>query len=189
MVKNYKLYVESQAFNDYALGVPSGEVLFFDINLMKKLVEEDIIEFTHAIRNHNNDMKIVNCFCYKDTDKQKILDYVEYLKSNAPDLYGKPDSDDELICMDFQSRMGALFSGRKFVIAYYTGTTGGKLFYVIIPDLELNSKYYSKYKESMDGVTKTMREKYSGCGFFYTDRLTNPKLKYFGIKKISHQRF
>jgi len=154
---------------DYILGIPSGEVIMIDdVNVFKKIIDRRMASYAYSFRG-----KVLNCYVCPDKNVDSIKEYIDDQKDE--------DIDEETlnICREFRNEMSKVLK-KKHVVAYVK-TPLRDVFYLIVPDLRINSKYYKSKKHETDDVLASMMLKYSGKFFQMADRVVNEKVKYYGI--------
>lgn len=163
MVKKYNLFLESNQYNiDYVLGIPSGEIIFTSEEINKKLIDNDAVYYKHLVKG-----EIVNCYCFDDKDRDKVINYIE---EKIPYKL-------KIICEEYQSELKKII-GRNVTIGYLE-VFGFSYFYAIIPDLLVNKKYYQTKKSDIDDVVKHMKDKHFNCYFLFNSRMVDGKIRYF----------
>jgi hypothetical protein len=154
---------------DYILAVPSGEAIMIDdINVFKKIIDKQLAYYTYSYKE-----KILNCYVCKDTDTDKIREYIDDLKKDLQFDEGTLN-----ICKDFRAEMCKVLK-KNHVIGYLKQPLR-EIFYYIIPDLSINKNYYKDKIEDIHKVVANMMTKY-GKFFEITDRVVNQKVKYYGL--------
>ena len=169
MVKNYNLFLESNQHCEYVLGIPSGEVIYADKITLNKMISDNIVYFNHII-----DREIIRCLCFEDKDRDKIMNYIDNSKIK------NTDTSDEIIikiCEEYQKKIGTII-GKRIAIGYYD-YYGCTYLYAIIPDLIMNKKFYAIKESEIEKLLKDMHDIYPNCFFYYNNRITDNKIKYY----------
>lgn len=175
MVKNYDLFLESNEISadQYILGVPSGEIIDVDIDIIRLLLEKEIIKWERFINN-----QLINCYCFNDIDRDKILQYIENLERDRVELPKKKS--EERLADEFRRKLYQII--HKNVIIGYQKVFGYNYYYAIIPDLNINKNFYEIRKSDLNSFIKEMNDKNFGSFFYYKDRLKGlGKITYYGM--------
>lgn len=181
VIKNFKQFessvegveytsIDNTKNANYILGLPSGEVIMInDINILKSLVDLKLISYIDQFAG-----LILNCYCAQDKNIEKVKTTINKIKSE--------DTNDEEyinICREYRDEIMKIIK-KRHVIAHYVDGRGVKYYYAIIPDLNI-STIYKKYINELVDIIKEMKKRYPSSIFSLTERLTKPRIKYFGV--------
>jgi len=196
-LKNYKLFTESASGEEYIMAIPSGEVIFVRIEVLSRMIDRGVVEWKHTVRNSQNEIVIVSCYCFEDKDIDLVTRYIEYVEEFALKNKRKEQSveiknwmndyvkDDKPIKIDtiiqiskeYQEEFSKIFAGRKVNIGYLQNA-GIQFYYAIFPDYTINKNYYASKKNQMEGVVRAMKMKYPNGVFTYVDKIRDDRIKY-----------
>ena len=165
---------------DYILCLPSGEIIQLDdANDLMELINKTLVDYTYSYRG-----TILNCYCAPDSMTNKIKDEVKEIKSK------KPANDKHALISKEYSDVMSKVTMKKNIVGYIrsgpeeirnSGRDGVDYYYIIIPDLEINTNFYRTILEDMIIVTRKMIEKYPQSIFSFTDRINRSGVKYYNI--------
>jgi flavodoxin len=85
-----------------------------------------------------------------------------------------------MVCKEFREEMSKVIR-RKQVVGYFPKLNGTDFYYIITPDIKINKPYYKAKMEVMMDVCRNMKVKYPDSVFSFTDRLSQPGAKYYGL--------
>ena len=192
---NYRTKGTTGPIKEYILGVPSGEVVFVDDKEFKILTDRKIVNYTYSFRG-----KILNCYCFPDNDIDNIRRFLDEMRPEPPIknihtplaksmsdvLEDKYQEHLEVRAKDFSDHMMKILH-RKHVVACVPNMMGKDYYYLIIPDLKMNTPYYRNKLKDMNEINNKMKRRYP-AEFSFTDRLNifphhMGKVKYYGLPK------
>jgi len=162
---------------DYVLLLPSGEVLLLkESNHLFELINKNLVDYNYSYRG-----VILNCYCAFDKDINKIKAAIDELKSTVNDKQS-------VIAKEYIKLMSNV-TKKNNTVGYIkvidevssTGRDSIDYYYIIIPDLTINTNYYRRILEEMVDATRKMREKYPYDIFSFTDRLNKSNVKYYNL--------
>lgn len=162
---------------DYVLFLPSGEIITLDdANDLLELIDRNLVDYNYSYKG-----VILNCYCAQDKILSKVKDVVSEL-SNKKD---KDDDKYKSIALEYTKAMGKI-TRKDSIVGHFKSVQDGfsrniDSYYLVIPDLIINSHYYRRILEEMIEMTKTMRKKHPLTVFSFTDRINKTGVKYYNI--------
>lgn len=162
---------EESCPKDYILGIPSGEVVIIDnLKHFKEVVDRKLARYTNSFRGQK-----LNCYCCPDSNIEKVKNLVKELKGDETG-----NNKFKEICKEYRDWMRVI-TGGKYPVGYLTDGMGIDRYFLIISDKEMARLVSQNLLNKMSEVAKNMREIYPNSVFSFTDKVSNPTVKYYGL--------